>query len=135
MTGWKASWPWALVLVAALSAAAPAQDILWRTYCEDAGAAQARGELGEAEHLHKMALQEAQSFPANDERTAVTYYNLALFYQNQNRLQEALPLYQRALTIYSKNHGEQHELPVRCLENLGMVYHDLKQYPRAEEYY
>src|SRR5579871_1160312 len=135
MSGWKSTWPWVLLLFVWTAAGAPAQDILWRTYCQDANAAQARGQMSDAEHLHKMALQEAQSFPANDERLAVTYYNFALFYQNQKHLPEAVPLYQHALAIYSKLHGEQHELPVRCLENLGMVYHDLKQFDRAEEYY
>lgn len=93
------------------------------------------GSYDESERLFKEALAYWQKSPPKDIlRRASCLNNLALLYEKENRLAEAVPLYKEALAIEETQSGNDQSLAL-TLDNLAQVYRRQGQFDEAEPLY
>jgi tetratricopeptide (TPR) repeat protein len=90
------------------------------------------GRYPEAEKQFLAALEVAKAFGPQDPRLATSLNNLAGLYRAQGKLQEALPLYQRALAIREKALGPNHPNVVSVLTNYAATLRRLGRHTEAE---
>jgi tetratricopeptide (TPR) repeat protein len=109
-------------LLAATTPAARGQNTLWETHSRAGVEAYKAGRYPEAEKQFLAALEVAETFGPEDPRLATSLNNLAELYRAQGKLQEALPLYQRALAIWEKALGPNHPDVAQSLNNLAALY-------------
>ena len=67
--------------------------------------------------------------------TAQSLANLALFYTNQGKFEQAELLYQRALAIREKRLGPDHPGTASSLNSLALLYDNQGKYEQAEPLY
>lgn len=89
------------------------------------------GKYRQAESNQLMALQiRMKIFDAQSEEVAASYNNLGLVY-SQTDADKALEFYEKALPIYQKLHGGEHQKIAIANTNIGMTYNKLKLYGDA----
>ncbi len=93
------------------------------------------GQYDKAEELHSYSLEMLEAVNDNPIAIATTLNNLASARRQLKKLDEALPLLQRALVLYETYLGQQHSLYAYGLNNLAAYYMDLEQYDNAAVYY
>ena len=64
--------------------------------------------------------------------TLASMNNLANLYDNQERYQEAEPLYLKCLNVMTTKLGAAHPSTLVSMNNLGVFYHEHKRYEEAE---
>ncbi len=95
-----------------------------------------RGDPAAAEIWYRKTLAAVERLHGSDEpRTGAAANDLAGALRRQNRLDEALPLYLRALAIAEASYGPHHPAIATPLNNLGNVYYDLQRHADAQRYY
>jgi tetratricopeptide (TPR) repeat protein len=119
-------------LLAATTPAARGQNTLWETHNRAGVEAYKAGRYPEAEKQFLAALEVAETFGPEDPRLATSLNNLAGLYRAQGKLQEALPLYQRALAIREKALGPNHPNVVSVLTNYAATLRRLGRHTEAE---
>ena len=87
-----------------------------------------RADYSGAEICYKRAIQIVYDTFGHDQehyKLGIYYNNLADLDRKRNRFQEALKLYQRALTSIEKTLGPEHSEAAEILHNIGQVQHQL----------
>ena len=87
-----------------------------------------RADYGGAEVLYKRAIKIVHDTFGHDKE----HYKLGIYYNNlgdldrkRNNFEDALRLYQRALTAIEKTLGSEHSEAAEILHNIGQVQHQL----------
>lgn len=94
-----------------------------------------RGQYSLAEEQLRMALNlRERKLPANHELMAASYNDLGLIYLQMDA-DKALDYYERALSIYEKQHGNQHPKVAIANTNIGFVYQKLELFGDAINYF
>lgn len=94
-----------------------------------------RGQYALAEEQLRMAMNlREKKLPANHELMAASYNDLGLIYL-QTDADKALDYYEKALSIYEKQHGKQHPKVAIANTNIGFVYQKLELYGDAINYF
>ncbi|CAF1513511.1 unnamed protein product [Adineta ricciae] len=96
-----------------------------------------RADYSGAEICYKRAIQIVYDTFGHDQehyKLGIYYNNLADLDRKRNRFQEALKLYQRALTAIEKTLGSEHSEAAEILHNIGQVQHQLENYKEAIDY-
>ena len=99
-----------------------AQVTLWETYQSAGHQAIEDRRVAEAEQLLLAAAKHIETVSHDDPRLANTLNDLGVLYGMQHRDIEAVPLFQRALSINEKTFGRRHPSIVLTLQNLSMIY-------------
>jgi tetratricopeptide (TPR) repeat protein len=107
----------------------------WEKDSAKASEAFLQGRFGEAETLWEAALKDAESFPPDDPRLVVSLKSLADLYNDQKKVTEAEPLYQRLLAIEEKIQGSDHPDVATTLYRLAKLYHAQGKTTGAEPLY
>jgi len=107
----------------------------WQKYKSSGEQALMRGALGEAESMWLAALEEAEDFPENDSRRAVTYEGLSEAYFRQGKNKDAEATCRRLLSLYRRVHGPDHIDVGITSSNLAMLLHMSHNYADAEPLY
>lgn len=94
---------------------------MWERYNVAGQQAMGQGRHGEAENHFKLALQEAEKLGPMDGKVVTSLNNLANCLRQQGKLQEAEPLYQRALDLKKKIGGHFHKDLVMILQNYAKL--------------
>lgn len=121
-------------IVWALATASLAQDTLWETYINEAGAAEQHAQYDKALRLYKLALEEAEKFGPTDQRLATSLNNLAELYRTQGDYARAEPLCKRSLAITEKALGPDHPDVATSLENYAALLRETKREAEAKEF-
>ncbi|KAJ5880896.1 uncharacterized protein N7473_011949 [Penicillium subrubescens] len=83
-------------------------------------------------HTKRLPPPRLQFYWPNNSRTLTPAYDLGVLYYNQDRIDEAIPLIDRALEGYERTRGDEDKVTIHALENLVTVYASKGQYPAAE---
>ena len=105
----------------------------WKTCMAAAKDSFQKGEYAKAENLLNAALDETKRFKETDPRFIITYGNMALLYQNQQKYPQAENLYQRVLSLRRKTVPENDPQIAKDLNNLATVLSAQGKYAAAEE--
>jgi tetratricopeptide (TPR) repeat protein len=92
----------------------------------------AKGKFAEAEALYKEALAVFEKSMPGDPELATSLNNFGQFYRSQRRFSEAEDVFNRALTIYVANYGDNHTLTATVINNLANSYLADHKYDAAE---
>ena len=89
--------------------------------------------MDEVEPLMRRALAiDEKSFGPEHPKVAIRLNNLAMLFQDTNRLKEAEPLMRHALAINEKSFGPEHPEVARCLNNLALLFYNSNRIDEAE---
>lgn len=72
--------------------------------CRMAAVYSKHGQYRQAENSYKLAIAMGEKNGDDTLDLAVTYYSLAELYSDQQQLDQAMPLYKKAVGIYEKQH-------------------------------
>ena len=93
--------------------------------------------LQDAQHIIVTALKgleiELKTLGPDHPRTATTYNNMALVYNNQGEYEKALEWYEKGLEIDLKTLGPDHPSTASTYFNLGALYYNMKDYKTSLE--
>jgi len=92
----------------------------WRRPHEAGRASMSRGQFGEAEREFATAVELAKALGENDPREALSLYHQADALVAQNRFDDAIPLFERALAIDEKALGPDHPDVAPVLEHYAV---------------
>ena len=95
---------------------------LWETHYAAGEKAYSAGDYPEAERMYCLALKDAEESIPTDHHVAKILNRLAQVYEEQGKLDAAEPLFKRALAIYEKVFGNEHQYVATALNNLGLLY-------------
>jgi tetratricopeptide (TPR) repeat protein len=94
------------------------------------------------QNYHLQILSLDKSIGTFIKKTKINRYNLASDYihkgeehRKQDNLQQALALYEKALSILQESYGGDHQEVGRCYSKIGLIYQDNKNYDKALQYY
>lgn len=105
----------------------------WQQLQNDAEAALAKGDYGQAESLAKQAVAAGNAgFGPGDQNVAASYSVLGAVQLKNSNLAEAENNFRQALGIYEKRFGAEHEYVGATLNNLGLVLERQGNYSGAE---
>ncbi len=107
------------------------EDSFWQRINSEGRQLRKEGRFDEAEKISLLALAEAERFGAEDYRVAATLNELAALYHSRGRLDDAEPLYRRALDIWEK-FPDRLELAT-ALSNLARLCLDQQKYGEVEQ--
>jgi tetratricopeptide (TPR) repeat protein len=107
----------------------------WTKYKTSGEQALTRGALVEAESMWLAALEEAEDFPEDDSRRAVTYEGLSEAYFRQGKNKDAEISCRRLLSLYRRVHGPDHIDVGITSSNLAMLLHMSHNFADAEPLY
>ena len=129
----KAPWLFAGILFLLIcSSASLAHDVLWESYIEAGKKSFQQSQYAEAEELFLAALKEAENLGSNDPRLATSLHSLAVVYQYENKYDQALNLYRKALEINERTLGKEHPQVAGILNDLAMLSLSQGKYAEAE---
>src|SRR5215467_10298455 len=121
------------LLIALATALAHASTIeSWKKAEDAAVAAIKAARFSEAEKLLVSNEKSAESFPPKDARLPKTVFDLAQLYRAEGRYSEALPLYERALQIYTSLYGPESQELAETLNGEAELYKSVEDYGHAE---
>lgn len=107
----------------------------WTKYKTSGEQALTRGSLVEAESMWLAALEEAEDFPEDDSRRAITYEGLSEAYFRQGKNKDAEITCRRLLSLYRRVHGPDHIDVGITSSNLAMLLHMSHNFADAEPLY
>lgn len=107
----------------------------WQKYKASGEQALTRGALVEAESMWLAALEEAEDFPEDDSRRAITYEGLSEAYFRQGKNKDAETTCRRLLSLYRRVHGPDHIDVGITSSNLAMLLHMSHNFADAEPLY
>ncbi|MBY0358710.1 MAG: tetratricopeptide repeat protein [Candidatus Obscuribacterales bacterium] len=107
----------------------------WNDLIEAGNQAYENGKIPEAEVKFLAALEIAEKFGEEDHRLALSLNNLAAIYHAEGKYTMAEPLYQRALDLRVRIHGESHPDIALNHHNMAVLYSARRMYPVAEKHY
>ncbi|CAN5395653.1 hypothetical protein BH10CYA1_BH10CYA1_47820 [soil metagenome] len=107
----------------------------WQKYKVSGEQALTRGSLVEAESMWLAALEEAEDFPEDDSRRAITYEGLSEAYFRQGKNKDAETTCRRLLSLYRRVHGPDHIDVGITSSNLAMLLHMSHNFADAEPLY
>ncbi len=108
------------------------EDSTWGTLDQVGVRAYEQGDFTEAQQLLEGAVKEAEKFPPEDLRLASSLNNLGRCLLEQGLLDNAEPVFKRALTIREKKAGADSVEVAEILNSLGTLY-ELKKKPEDAE--
>jgi tetratricopeptide (TPR) repeat protein len=85
------------------------------------------GERSRPEKLYLKALRLKEHLYGENAETGLTLNNLALFYKQRGRLNEANDAYQRALNCYQRTLGPSDSAVATILENLASLWRTMAE--------
>lgn len=94
---------------------------MWERFNVAGQQAMSAGRQGDAENQFRMAVQEAEKFPATDNRLATSLNNLANCLRAQGKFVDAEPVYLRAIQAKEASDGPFHDGLVSILENYAKM--------------
>ncbi|HMJ20371.1 MAG TPA: tetratricopeptide repeat protein, partial [Terriglobales bacterium] len=105
----------------------------WKATEDAAASASKRAQFAAAEKLLVANQRLSETFSAKDARLPLTLFDLAQVYRAEGKYSDALPLYERALEIYTRLYG--HESPefADVLNGEAELYKSLNDYAQAEQ--
>ncbi len=95
----------------------------------------ATGDFEKAESHYLEAIQIAEGSRQPEAQLAKLSRALGTLYDFNNRESQAVPLYERAITLYENMNPPQSEEAVELHNNLAMIYKSLGRRPLAEQHY
>jgi tetratricopeptide (TPR) repeat protein len=104
----------------------------WRRPHEAGRASMSRGQFGEAEREFATAVELAKALGENDPREALSLFHQADALVAQNRFDDAIPLFERALAIGEKALGPDHPDVVPVLEHYAVPLRRMGRTAQAE---
>lgn len=93
----------------------------------------AAGNNGQAEAAYRLIVELAQELADTDIKKGIAVDNLAIFYHELNRYEDAEPLYHRALKIFVS--GEHIPSYASTLQRLGVLFEATGRKAQAKECY
>ncbi len=120
-----------ILLLFALPASSTCQDS-WKATEEAAARAGKAAHFDEAEKLLSANWRLADTLPAKDPRRPRTAFDLAEIYRAEGKYSQALPVYERALEIYTKLYGDEATEVADTLNGEAELYKSLNDYAHAE---
>jgi tetratricopeptide (TPR) repeat protein len=93
------------------------------------------GEFEKAESLYLEALESAQKVGVPLERMARLRSGLAALYDFGQREEQAIPLYEQAISDYDTERPRHDRQAAQLRNNLAMIYKSLGRYALAEQHY
>jgi tetratricopeptide (TPR) repeat protein len=105
---------------------------VWKTNQEAAAKASKLAHFAEAEKLLLANQKLAETFPPKDARLPRTIFDLAQVYRAEGKYSDALPLYERALQIYTGLYGAESTELADTLDGEAELFTSLNDYPHAE---
>lgn len=105
----------------------------WQTENDKAQTAFDAKDWASAENAAVAALNEAESFPAGDERRIATMRLLARVYQQTRQWAAAAPLFEQILAMYAEKGTDQSPEAGNTQNDVGIVYVKLRQLSKAED--
>jgi tetratricopeptide (TPR) repeat protein len=131
MHSWqKVSWL-ALLMFAAVAARSDVADF-WKPTEAAAAKASKAAQFAEAERLLKSNLKLAQTFGPKDPRRPRTLFDLAEVDRAEGKYNDALPLYEQALQIYTSLYGKDATEIADVQNGEAELYKSLNDYAHAE---
>ena len=112
-----------------------AQQPQWRPYWRAALDANEREDYSEAERLLLLALEEAEKFPSDKERRAMSYSSLGAFYRQQGNHAKAEVFLAKALALYEAEFGEKSPHLISGLAYIAGFYDEWGRTVEAERLY
>src|SRR5271157_423606 len=104
----------------------------WKATEEAAARAAKAAHFDEAEKLLTTNWRLAETLPAKDPRRPRTAFDLAEIYRAEGKYSQALPVYERALDIYTKLYGAEATEVADTLDGEAELYKSLNDYAHAE---
>lgn len=93
------------------------------------------GDFDKSESLYLEAIETGEKHHADLEQMARMRSALAALYDFNQREDQAIPFYEKAIEDYEKMTPPQEETSAQLRNNLAMIYKSLKKYPLAEQHY
>jgi tetratricopeptide (TPR) repeat protein len=123
-------------LLLAVGVAAHAQEAQWQAFTDAGWRMSHGGDLATAKEYLSKGLGQAEKFPANDPRRALSLAYLASVIQRQGQADDARRYAQQALAIYDPLRADA-AVPTlgKGLNALALAYHGLKDYATADRLY
>lgn len=91
-----------------------------------------QGFYKKAEPLYERAILVAEALEEDGDLLATALNNMALFYEEQERREEAIDYSKRALKLRKQVYGERHVVVADSLSNLSVSYIGMSRYEEAE---
>ncbi len=104
----------------------------WKTTEEAAARAARAARFDEAEKLLSANLKSADALPPKDPRRPRTLFDLAEIDRAEGKYSHALPLYERALQVYTTIYGAHAAEVADVLNGEAELYKSLNDYTHAE---
>ena len=104
----------------------------WDKSMTEVQEAMGRGEYAYAEKLLIEALSQAEMWEKSDQRLATVLYNLGEVYRKQQEFAKAEPYFWKALPIWAKSVGAEHQEMAKGLMSLAKIYARKREYTKAE---
>jgi tetratricopeptide (TPR) repeat protein len=117
-------------LAIAICAAAP--ELTWDDAIARGQRLQELGRYPEAKGAFEGAMKQAEAFPPQDPRRAITLANLASVCQDLGEAGLARENYERAIAGFERSHGKGHPVLAKPLHNLAALYVEQGQFAKAE---
>ncbi len=121
-----------LAMTVAATAGSLTSAEIWKDNAAAATAASKQGHYAEAEKLLVANVRVAETFPPKDARLPRAIFDLAQVYRSEGKYSNALPLYERALQIYTALYGPESTELADTLDGEAGLYSTLGDYPHAE---
>jgi tetratricopeptide (TPR) repeat protein len=118
-------------LLLVISAECAVQDS-WKTTEAAAAKASKAAQFAEAEKLLVANLKYSETLTAKDPRRPRTLFDLAEVYRAEGKYNDAFPLYERALQIYTALYGQEATEIADTLDGEAELYKSLNDYAHAE---
>jgi tetratricopeptide (TPR) repeat protein len=104
----------------------------WKANDQAAAAATKVAHFADAEKLLLANEKLAETFPPKDARLPRTIFDLAQVYRAEGKYSDALPLYERAMQIYTNLYGRQSPELAETLDGEAELFKSLNDYSHAE---
>ena len=94
----------------------------WNVHFNSAQKLMSAGKLAQSEQEYRLAQQEAEKFGPTDVRVYESIHGLALLYEHQGKVSQALELAQKALAGLRANHPQDEDRLANVMNSVGMIY-------------
>ena len=122
-----------LVFLFAFAVTASEQE--WKRHISEGGGYFKRADYPAALKSFKYAVKLSEGFGNKDARHATGLNNIGVVLRKMGRFNEAIPYYQKALSIRESVLGENHPLVSSTVNNIALLKKELGEYTQAEPLY
>jgi tetratricopeptide (TPR) repeat protein len=105
----------------------------WNVHFKAAEDLMSSGKLTQSEQEYRLAQQEAEKFGPTDVTVYETLHGLAMLYEHQGKIAQAMEMAQKAVAGFKANHPEEEDRLSNAMNNLGMIYIEAGKLNEAEQ--